>query len=114
MLPDRITWCEHDKGVIQMVHTLDEAEGYWKQALKNDEYIDAHSWKFTPSSFRIILNDLQHLGLTELAEVSGFDTAGFEFYITLGKRQADSVIYDRQALSRSMMHEISESIKCLD
>lgn len=113
MLPDRITWCEHDKGVIQMVHTLDEAEGYWKQALKNDEYIDSHSWKFTPSSFRIILNDLQHLGLTELAEVGGFDTAGFEFYITLGKRQADSVIYDRQALSRSMMREISESIKCL-
>ena len=110
---DRIAWAEQDRGNISMVHTLDEAEEEWRKALKNDEYIDAHSWKFTPSSFRIILNDLQKLGLTELAEVDGFDTLGFEFWITLGKRQPNSVVYDRQSLSRSMMREIGESIKCL-
>jgi glycosyltransferase involved in cell wall biosynthesis/predicted SAM-dependent methyltransferase len=109
----RITWSSADRGDIKMVHTLEEAEGNWKQALKNEEYIDCHSWKFTPSSFRIILNDLQKLGLTELVEVGGFDTVGFEFWITLGKRQHNSVIYDRQELSRSMMREIGESIKCL-
>lgn len=110
---ERITWGDHDSGDIKMVHTLDEAEHYWKLAIKNDEYIDSHRWKFTPSSFRIILNDLQALGLTELAEVGGFDTVGFEFWITLGKRQPDSAIYDRQELSRCMVREIGESIKCL-
>ncbi len=109
----RITWGAQDFGDIKMVHTLDEAEEYWKLSIKNDEYIDSHRWKFTPSSFRIILNDLQKLGLTELAEVGGFDTEGFEFWIRLGKRQPNSVIYDRQELSRSMMREIGESIKCL-
>ncbi len=110
---DAITWGQQDSGDIRMVHTLDEAEQYWKQALDNNEYIDAHSWKFTPSSFRIILNDLQKLGLTELAEVASFDTLGFEFWITLGKRRSDSVIYDRQALSRSMVREIGASTACL-
>jgi predicted SAM-dependent methyltransferase len=110
---DNICWSVQDRGDVKMVHTLDEAESYWKQALKNEEYIDAHSWKFTPSSFRIILNDLQKLGLTELAEVASFDTVGFEFWITLGKRQPDSVIYDRQELNRQMVREIGESINCL-
>ncbi len=110
---DDITWTQSSRGDIKMVHTLDEAESYWKQALKNDEYIDSHSWKFTPSSFRIILHDLQKLGLTDLAEVGGFDTEGFEFWIQLGKRRPDSVIYDRQELNRKMMREIGQSIECL-
>ena len=113
MIKDRITWGLQDSGDIRMVHTMKEAETYWKQALDNNEYIDAHSWKFTPSSFRIILNDLQCLGLTELAEIASFDTFGFEFYISLGKRQLSSVIYDRQSLSRSMMLELGESTRCL-
>jgi glycosyltransferase involved in cell wall biosynthesis len=112
-MEDRITWTKNDSGVIKFVHTFKYTEDFWRQALTSNEYIDAHSWRFTPSSFRIILNDLQQLGLTELAEVGGFDTAGFEFYITLGKRKQESVIYDRQQLSRNMMREIGESIKCL-
>ena len=110
---EAITWGQQDSGDIRMVHTIDEAEQYWKQALDNNEYIDAHSWKFTPASFRIILHDLQKLGLTELAEVVSFDTVGFEFWISLGKRQPDSVIYDRQALSRSMVREIGVATSCL-
>jgi SAM-dependent methyltransferase len=110
---ERITWVQQDVGDIRLANALDKAESFWKLALKNDEYIDTHNWKFTPSSFRIILNDLQHLGLIDLAEVGGFDTAGFEFWITLGKRQPNSVIYDRQELSRKMMREIGESINCL-
>jgi predicted SAM-dependent methyltransferase len=108
---ERITWSKDDNGTLSMVHTLEEAEAYWKQALKNEEYIDAHGWRFTPSSFRIILNDLQHLGLTDLAEVSGFDTEGFEFWITLSKRQPNSVIYDRLTLCRNMMAEMNASLK---
>jgi O-antigen biosynthesis protein len=107
------TWSEHDKGDIQMTHSFEKAERFWKEALKNDTYIDAHSWKFTPSSFRIILNDLQRLGLTELAELGGFETVGFEFWITLGKRQPNSVIYDRQALNRKMVQELGASTNCL-
>jgi O-antigen biosynthesis protein len=108
-----ITWAEHDRGDIQMTHSFEKAERFWKDALKNDKYIDAHSWRFTPSSFRIILNDLQRLGLTDLAELSSFDTAGFEFWITLGKRQPNAVIYDRQALNRKMMQELGAGISCL-
>lgn len=112
-LGDSITWSKHDRGDVKMAYKLDDVEAVWIKALKNDEYIDSHSWKFTPSSFRVILHDLQKLGLTNLYEVGGFDTVGSEFWITLGLKQDDSVVYHRQALSKAMMLEVEESIQCI-
>ena len=110
---DNITWNEGDRGDIQPMYTLDEAAGAWQLARQNKEYIDCHGWTFTPSSFRILLHDLQKLGLTDLVEVGSFDTEGFEFWITLGKRQASAVVYDRHALCKAMIREMEAAAKCL-
>ncbi len=110
---EKITWTENDRGDIQPMHTLDEAAGAWKLALQNEEYIDCHGWTFTPSSFRIILHDLQKLGLTDLVEVGSFDTEGFEFWITLGKGQENPVVYDRTALCKAMIREMEMAASCI-
>lgn len=52
---------------------------------KRGEYVDVHSWCFTPSSFRLIVEDLWRMGLSPLRELGHFDTTGCEFYVTLGR-----------------------------
>jgi len=47
--------------------------------------MDLHSWCFTPNSFRLIINDLNLLGLISFKEIDFFPTEGCEFFVTLGK-----------------------------
>ena len=43
-----------------------------------------HCWRFTPASFRLVVDDLADLGLTTLGIVQEHDTVGCEFFTTLG------------------------------
>jgi predicted SAM-dependent methyltransferase len=105
---DMHAWASHFRGEISFIHDLIDAQSAWKQSLESDEYIDAHGWIFTPSSFRLIVNDLQELNLIELVEIGGFDTEGCEFFITLGKRQEKAVKYERLELAKSTIREIAD------
>jgi hypothetical protein len=58
-----------------------------ERARRQEEYVDVHRWMFTPTSFRLLLQDLRDLGYHHLAEVGGFDTAGNEFFITLARSE---------------------------
>ncbi len=108
-----LTWNNSDTGDINFIHSEKEAKDYWLSAISNSYYIDSHSWIFTPSSFRLVLADLQRLGLINLGEVGGFPSVGFEFWITLGKRTSETKIYDRQELAKAMVREVAEEVKCM-
>ena len=88
------------------IHTFEQAKQLWKQAQTKDDYIDVHSWRFTPSSFKLILHDLNKLGLTQLTEVCSFDSTGCEFHITLGKLATPIAAVDRLQLAKDAMKEI--------
>jgi hypothetical protein len=64
------------------------------------EYIDVHCWRFTPTSFRLLLSDLQTLDLTGLHIKAEFDTTGCEFYVTLGKDGHPACLDRLDALQR--------------
>jgi len=49
-------------------------------------YSDLHNWVFTPSSFRMIIEDLYQLGYIRLREVGWFRTIRGEFFVALGSR----------------------------
>jgi len=55
------------------------------EAAHNKTYVDAHCWCFTPTSFRLIIHDLNALGYIELKELEFFPTEGCEFFMTLAK-----------------------------
>lgn len=112
-MDDAPAWGQQMRGKMSFIHSLEEARSAWMLAQKNDEYIDAHSWRFTPSSFRLILNDLQELKLINLVEIGSFDTEGCEFFIALGKRGASSLKYDRLQLAQSMIREIADGARTL-
>jgi len=80
-----IAWNEGDQGEFSLVHNINDAKHASEIIAKENAYIDLHSWCFTPNSFRLIVQDLQQLGLIKLKEVGFFPTNGCEFYFTLSK-----------------------------
>lgn len=93
----QIAWDHGESGAICLVHTLDEAREQWERAAASKDYIDVHNWRFTPSSFRLILADLQALGLTRLGLAREFDTEGCEFFVTL-RKTSHAFVQDRLVL----------------
>lgn len=49
----------------------------------DDDYVDVHVWRFTPSSFRLLIEDLGALGRIRLREAYFSETVEHEFYVSL-------------------------------
>ena len=80
------SWNPGATGKLAFLHGLEDAWKMVEQSRATDEYMDVHNWRFTPSSFRLILNDLNALGLVSLSEKGIFTHEGSEFYVSLEKR----------------------------
>ena len=91
-----IAWESDGKGGgDELLHTLGEAKAHWARTNSTSDYIDVHCWRFTPTSFRLILSDLHELNLVGLGIASEFDTTGCEFYVSLSKRAENVQQQDR-------------------
>jgi predicted SAM-dependent methyltransferase len=78
-------------GADELVHTFAEAQAHWEKSVSTTDYIDAHCWRFTPTSFLLMVSDLLSLGLINLEVKAEFDTTGCEFYMSLGKCKCSDV-----------------------
>ena len=98
-----IAWADDQKGANALLHTFSEAKAQWQRAGDPGEgYIDVHCWRFTPASFRLIISDLNSLGLTDLQILAEFDTVGCEFYVSLGRKNSIPSVPDRLSLLRQI------------
>ena len=88
-----ILWFPGEAAPYQHIHSFADARQHVLSALSRDEYVDAHEWCFTPSSFRLIVLDLLGLDFIDMAEVE-FQSDPQEFYCVLEKRPG----YDLAAL----------------
>lgn len=86
--------------MVATVHTLQEANELTSRDTTSDHYVDAHAWRFTPSSFALIVLDLFNMDLTDLAPTDQAVSYGFEFFITLKKGLRPSPIPRLDLLSR--------------
>lgn len=104
-----IAWGQQHSGSFEHIHPLQQAIALYRQSLAPDApYFDIHAWRFTPSSFRLILRDLHALQLIQLSEHSFFGTEGCEFYISL--RTGTPPETDRLELSQAVQRELAEAI----
>ncbi|MBX3721871.1 MAG: class I SAM-dependent methyltransferase [Turneriella sp.] len=102
-----IAWSKFTQGKKEFVHSPQVAKDSFVQAQKSSDYIDVHNWRFTPSSFRLLLHDLLSFGYVDLGEVISYDTVGSEFYFSLGKSSSQKVrVYNRSRLTQAMMQEV--------
>jgi len=90
-------------------HELASAQYGFEQAIISTIYVDAHAWRFTPSSFRLVLNDLQECGHLALREAFFAESDTYEFYVSLSRRGAGCP-FERLTLARMMLIEQQEIV----
>lgn len=79
-------WSEGDTRKLTLLHTVKEAHDKQKEAMATKTYMDMHNWMFTPASFKLIVSDLQNLGITKLSYSDALPTAGLEFFVVLSSK----------------------------
>jgi SAM-dependent methyltransferase len=81
-----ITWhAMAAPGGMTLLHGLDDARRAINEIERNNAFIDLHNWVFTPTSFRLIVEDLYQLGYTTLREAALAPTLGHEFFVWLSR-----------------------------
>jgi len=93
-----ICWDTSDKRDFGMNHTLIEAIDTFNRSLTSESYIDAHAWCFTPTSFRLIIQDLNELNISNMKELHFSDTSYCEFFIQLSKSAPSSKMDRRETM----------------
>lgn len=83
-----IAWSPEAAGEFKALCSLEEVAAHFREARTAPSGLDVHAWCFTPASFRLLVRDLNALGLIALREVASHPTDASEFYVTLGKHGA--------------------------
>lgn len=101
-----IGWSIDDQGPAEFFSDLDQARQLFNQAKEAQDYIDVHVWRFVPSSFRLIVHDLNALHEIRLKEERFVPGQGHEFYISLS-RSGTGYEGRRIDLANAAMHELA-------
>lgn len=85
-----IAWGQVAPGTFQLV--TPSLIGAWTHFLgqPSEQYVDCHGWQFTPSSFELIVLELEALGLIDFQVIRSFPPDGSEFIVQLRKKDAGS------------------------
>lgn len=96
---DKIWWTpECIERNFSSMHTIEVAKNFLNESLKQNEYMDAHSWIFTKSSFELMIYDLNCLGYTNLRVIEIYDVEGNEFVVSLRKQKDNEVRNENKRL----------------
>jgi predicted SAM-dependent methyltransferase len=101
------SWFIHNEDEMALVGSVTEAKRMFDRALTAAEYLDVHVWRFVPSSFRLIVSDLNALGELSLREVACHGSIQNEFYVFLS-RSGEGCALDRLYLAKQAMREQAE------
>lgn len=107
-----IAWNSASDGEFKFMHSVEDARNLLDQDNDPSVYQDFHAWCFTPHSFRMLMEDLYHLGLIAVREVRFLPTGGFEFFMILG-RKGDGPKLGRLELIRKVRQELSQEASLL-
>jgi SAM-dependent methyltransferase len=102
---EHIVWPRGYAGEVSTVHNLAYAQDRLREATFSDAYIDAHVWRFTPSSFRLLVSDLNAMGFISLREVTLVPIPAFEFCAVLSQSRSDGSP-DRNGLVQATLREL--------
>ena len=86
----KISWRDAPLGDLKLVHTLAEAETHFLTASDSGAgcYVDYHAWRFTPSSFMLVLLETIILCRLDLCLVECTPPLNHEFFVTIARGPA--------------------------
>ena len=80
----QIIWGQAPVGPFEFAHDLNIASSMFRSVSEPDhEYIDAHAWHFTPSSFKLLILELGELDLIDWQVEQEYPSQGCEFMMIL-------------------------------
>jgi SAM-dependent methyltransferase len=101
-----LAWGRGDEGPLAFAAPLQAAKDIFEATSRNPVFHDIHAWQFTPSGFRLIVNDLHEIGYLGLREERVVERSG-EFFITLTRDAAGSGL-SRLQLAQAVIAESRE------
>lgn len=93
---------------FRLANSVASARGLFDSVADSHDYIDLHAWVFTPSSFRLIISDLNAIGALQIREQQIWETQVFEFIAVLG-REGSGCPHSRADLLVSCQKEAAAS-----
>jgi SAM-dependent methyltransferase len=101
-LDGAIAWAPDLSGTPGFHHDITMAGDGWRSSIDGEDFAgELHVWRFTPESFRLIITELDTIGLLDLDIVDSRPTAGSEFFVTLGHGSICVTEDERLALVRA-------------
>lgn len=102
-----LAWDEYCDMKMTIEHqNLNSQKDIINKAIKQEEYIDAHRWIFTPASFSLFIQDLSDLGYNGLHEIGKFEPAKYEIFASLSKTEKPLKRYDRLEMLKKIENEL--------
>jgi predicted SAM-dependent methyltransferase len=101
-----IVWLGPGTEQLRFAGDLVGAAAGFDAALAGGPMADIHAWRFTPSSFRLLIADLVALGRLSLREQVILPQEGPEFLVVLG-RGGPGCPVPRETLAETMLLELS-------
>ncbi|TRC79841.1 class I SAM-dependent methyltransferase [Mesorhizobium sp. WSM4307] len=86
------SWLAGSKTPLKFTGNFDHAWLSYQNDVVNTagDYIDAHAWFFTPSSFELLIHELNYMGMLDLVIRSLEENPGSEFIVQLQARSRAS------------------------
>jgi hypothetical protein len=101
-----LAWPPGAAGPLAFAAPLQDAREIFEEASGNAVFHDIHAWQFTPSSFRLVANDLYETGYLALREHKVLEGSG-EFFVTLS-RSGSGPAFNRLQLAQAAIAESRE------
>ena len=97
-------WWQRPSEGLRLTHTLAQAIGLFDLLQRPGEYVDVHAWRFSPSSFELLLLDLAWLGRTDwrVERITGADGCEFFCWLRRGGRAAAAALGDTALSARRL------------
>ena len=102
------SWPKTSKGEFAFVHNGDLARRLYDGILKQGHYHDMHAWCFTPTHFRLLVDDLREMALVHSHVHDCRPLRDHEFLAVLKRQPAPAG--DRMALLRQSLTEQLEGL----
>ena len=113
---DLDTWLAGDRGgTFTLAHPL-EATRHLLNYQETGDYVDCHTWRFTPASFQLLILEMNALGLIPWRVARIEPQSAVEFFAWLERGESAQITVDQQRihLLRDMIMETKEQVQQME
>ena len=101
----QLAWSRSANGELRFFASLQSAKAAFEAAQASDSFVDIHAWQFTPSTFRLVVSDLNACGFLALREGAFLEGDAPEFYIVLSRAEYGCPVDRLTLLERAIAEE---------